>query len=97
MTTIEKREKKLQQSSDHLQVTSDSLEVTLGEVNRKLSDHIKNQCESDSRRDEFEKYLTNKIDDPNFILKVFKWIGWALTVAASTTIIWYINHFLSRK
>lgn len=63
--------------------------VTLGEVDRKLTDHI-------DRQDEFEAYMKSKIDDLNFVLKVFRWIGWAVTVAVSTAIIWFVNSFLNR-
>ena len=63
--------------------------VTLGEVYRKLDDHIE-------RQDEFEKEVFRKIEDLNLILRVFKWIGWILTVGISTAIIWAVNTFLNR-
>jgi len=63
--------------------------VTLGEVYRKLDDHIE-------RQDEFEREVFRKIEDLNLILRVFKWIGWILTVGISTAIIWAVNTFLNR-
>lgn len=35
--------------------------------------------------------IEGKIGDLNLILKVFKWIGWALTIAGA----WLITNFLS--
>lgn len=65
-------------------------QVTLGEVNRKLEDHIKKQ-------EAFEKALMSKIDDLNLILKVFKWIGWAITIIIGTGLAWFTTHFLNGK
>ena len=70
-------------------MTDKTNRVTLGEVYRKLDDHIE-------RQDEFEREVFRKIEDLNLILRVFKWIGWILTVGISTAIIWAVNTFLNR-
>ena len=70
-------------------MTEKTNRVTLGEVYRKLDDHIEKQ-------DEFETKILMKIEDLNLILRVFKWIGWILTVGATTAIIWLVNTFLNK-
>lgn len=39
------------------------------------------------------KEMKTKIDDLNLILKIFKWIGWIITIAAA----WGITNFLSKN
>jgi len=63
--------------------------VTIGEISRKLDGHI-------LRQDKFEKKVFDKIDDLNFILKVFRGIGWLVTVVTGAIAIWATNTFLNR-
>jgi len=70
-------------------MTDKTNRVTLGEVCRKLDAHIEKQ-------DRFEKRVLTKIEDLNLILKVFRWIGWILTVGITTATIWFVNTFLNR-
>ena len=77
-------------------MATNTTKVTLGEVDRKLSDHIEEQAKSDIKRDEFELYMRTRLEDLNLILRVFKWIGWAVTIGAGTAIAWAVNTFLNR-
>ena len=62
----------------------------LDEVCEKLTDHI-------DRQDKFESRIENRMEDLGYLLRVFRWIGWAMTVAGGAAIIWFVNHFLNNK
>lgn len=66
------------------------VETKLDELCRKLTDHI-------DRQDKFEDKIEGRMEDLGYLLKVFRWIGWAITVASSAAIIWLVNHFLNNK
>lgn len=38
--------------------------------------------------------LEAKMDDLNLILKVFKWIGWAITIAGAWIIVYILGRFV---
>ena len=66
------------------------VEEKIDGIDDKLSNHIKKQ-------DKFEERMIERIEDLNIVLRVFKWIGYGVTIASSAVIIWFINAFLSTK
>jgi hypothetical protein len=75
---------------NRLGIKMNNLENKLDEVCEKLTDHI-------DRQDKFESRIENRMEDLGYLLRVFRWIGWALTVAGGAAIIWFVNHFLNNK
>ena len=73
------------------------LTVGLENTNRKLDEVCKNLSEHIDKQDAFEEKVLSRMDDLGFILTVFRWMGWAITVGVSAGIIWFVNHFLNTR
>lgn len=65
------------------------VETKLDEVCDKLTKHIEKQ-------DLFESKIESRMEDLGFILKVFRYLGWAISIAVSAAIVWLVEGILRK-
>ena len=85
---IVERKKAMVETEGRLMKEIQDINNAINGISSQLTEHI-------SKQEEFEEKIDSRMEDLGYLLTVFRWIGWAVTVAGSTLIIWFVNHFLT--
>lgn len=85
---VERRKRDMAVLEGKLTVKIDEISGKVDGICEKLTDHI-------AKQDSFEKRIESRMEDLGFILRVFRWMGWAITIASGVIITWVVNNILN--